>query len=114
MNCLSCHRSNESHCRYCGGCGTRLTVICARCSFVNPLTNAFCSGCADRLDPSALKLETVKEPTASANVLRQGTASGDLSKTDMAELLTVRRAQFEATSSPKVSQDDLDKLFAKT
>ena len=114
MNCLSCQRSNESHCRYCGGCGARLTITCERCSFVNSLANSFCSGCADRLDSSALKLETVKEPTATANVLRQGTASSDLSKTDMAELLTVRRAQFEVTSSPKVSQDDLDKLFSKT
>jgi class 3 adenylate cyclase/multidrug efflux pump subunit AcrA (membrane-fusion protein) len=35
--------------RFCGSCGTRLTVACSECGFANPLDYRFCGMCGTRL-----------------------------------------------------------------
>jgi class 3 adenylate cyclase len=39
--------------RFCGSCGTRLTVACVECGFANPLDYRFCGMCGTRLNGNA-------------------------------------------------------------
>ena len=39
--------------RFCGSCGTRLTVACSECGFANPLDYRFCGMCGTRLSVDA-------------------------------------------------------------
>ncbi len=112
MSCPNCQRSNETHRRYCGECGARLTITCGRCSFVNGIADNFCGGCAERLATSIPKLEIVKSSDA-GNVRKPNASGSQLSNSDIEELLTVREARFRTTFPSKVTQDDLDKLFSK-
>ncbi|MGZ9222036.1 MAG: AAA family ATPase, partial [Anaerolineales bacterium] len=53
MNCPNCGFNNPSGMRFCGSCGTRLTVACAECGFANPLDYRFCGMCGTRLSGDA-------------------------------------------------------------
>jgi len=53
MNCPSCGFNNPSGMRFCGSCGTRLTVACSECGFANPLDYRFCGMCGTRLSADA-------------------------------------------------------------
>ena len=39
--------------RFCGLCGTRLTIDCPECGFANPLDYRFCGMCGTRLNAEA-------------------------------------------------------------
>jgi class 3 adenylate cyclase len=41
--------------RFCGSCGTRLTVTCAECGFANPLDFRFCGMCGTRLSTDTVQ-----------------------------------------------------------
>lgn len=49
MQCLSCGMTNSEGMRFCGECGTPLSVICPNCSFANPAPFNFCGQCGTRL-----------------------------------------------------------------
>ena len=53
MNCPNCGFDSLSGMRFCGSCGTRLTVTCAECGFANPLDYRFCGMCGTRLSADA-------------------------------------------------------------
>src|SRR5574341_107972 len=53
MNCPNCGFDNPSGMRFCGSCGTRLTIACAECGFANPLDYRFCGMCGTRLSAEA-------------------------------------------------------------
>src|SRR5688572_15827977 len=55
MNCPSCGFNNPSGMRFCGSCGTRLTVACVECGFANPLDYRFCGMCGTRLSADAVQ-----------------------------------------------------------
>jgi class 3 adenylate cyclase/tetratricopeptide (TPR) repeat protein len=56
MLCPSCGFDNPRDMRFCGACGTRLTVNCAVCGFANPLDFRFCGMCGTRLAPEAAEV----------------------------------------------------------
>ena len=45
MNCHNCSFENPVGMKYCGGCGTRLHIVCPSCSFENPPEFSFCGKC---------------------------------------------------------------------
>ncbi len=49
MKCPACGFEGLPGMRYCGSCGTRLTVTCTECGFANPSTYQFCGMCGTRL-----------------------------------------------------------------
>jgi len=53
MNCPNCGFDSPSEMRFCGACGTLLTVVCAECGFANPLDYRFCGMCGTRLSGDA-------------------------------------------------------------
>src|SRR5262245_57706811 len=56
MICPNCSFDNPREMRFCGACGTRLTITCAACGFANPLDFRFCGMCGTRLIPSAAEV----------------------------------------------------------
>ncbi|HET9909912.1 MAG TPA: adenylate/guanylate cyclase domain-containing protein [Anaerolineales bacterium] len=53
MNCPNCGFNSPSSMRFCGLCGTRLTINCPECSSANPLDYRFCGMCGTRLNGEA-------------------------------------------------------------
>ena len=51
MICQTCQRDNPPDGVFCGGCGTRLTLVCAGCGQSSPPGNTFCGKCGGRLVP---------------------------------------------------------------
>src|SRR5262245_19564054 len=49
MNCPNCGFDSPLNMRFCGVCGTNLTVTCSQCGFANPLDYRFCGMCGTRL-----------------------------------------------------------------
>ena len=49
MICHVCGFENLPGMRFCGSCGTRLTVECPNCSFANPIQYRFCGMCGTPL-----------------------------------------------------------------
>jgi predicted ATPase/class 3 adenylate cyclase len=49
MNCPNCGFDSPPDMRFCGSCGTRLTVTCAECGSANPLEYRFCGMCGTQL-----------------------------------------------------------------
>jgi class 3 adenylate cyclase/tetratricopeptide (TPR) repeat protein len=70
MNCPNCGFDNPSNMRFCGSCGTRLTVTCTECGFANPLDFRFCGMCGTRLsaEPSVIEQPALL-PTTEAEPL---------------------------------------------
>src|SRR5262245_31771329 len=50
MNCPNCGFNSPSTMRFCGLCGTQLTISCPECSAANPLDYRFCGMCGTRLN----------------------------------------------------------------
>jgi hypothetical protein len=50
MICPNCGFDTPSGMRFCGSCGTSLTITCPNCSFANPLDYRFCGMCGTRLN----------------------------------------------------------------
>ena len=110
MTCPECQRNNDAQRRFCGDCGARLTTICGRCAFDNGIDDRFCGGCGESLAAAGPSLEVVKLPVVEA---RPAEIDPQLSKGAVEELLAVRRAHLAPTLPSKVTQDDLDDLFAR-
>src|SRR4051812_5396874 len=53
MNCPSCGTVNEAGRKFCGECGTRLSVVCASCGTANTPGARFCGECGNGLDVSS-------------------------------------------------------------
>src|SRR5271157_2305847 len=49
MKCGKCHFENPAGVKFCGGCGTELTLTCPRCSATNPPQFRFCGECGHNL-----------------------------------------------------------------
>ncbi|MGC8659518.1 MAG: adenylate/guanylate cyclase domain-containing protein, partial [Desulfomonilaceae bacterium] len=53
MKCRKCQFENPASIKFCGECGSELTLICPGCSADNPPQFKFCGQCGRRLAPSA-------------------------------------------------------------
>lgn len=140
MECVRCHSPNEQHRRFCGQCGAPLATICSRCGFVNRVVDRFCGGCGEGLSPDSQAAEwpsaragqpppvpmprqapaspaaarRAPAPTAAAAASPAPARNGEaLSKQDLTELLKPPPAPTAPSLPQKVSQEDLDNLFAK-
>ncbi len=80
MRCPSCDYDNPPEMRFCGACGTRLSLSCPECGFVNPPDFGFCGQCGARL---------VEKPTSATQAAR--TPSLETSSPVQAELEGERR-----------------------
>jgi class 3 adenylate cyclase len=49
MRCLSCGFENPPEMKFCGQCGTTMSLRCSRCGFENPAGFAFCGQCGTLL-----------------------------------------------------------------
>ncbi len=49
MQCAECGHQNPVGTKFCGGCGTKLTLTCAACGASNPAGNKFCGECGTLL-----------------------------------------------------------------
>ena len=55
MICPNCGFDSPSNMRFCGLCGTRLTIDCPECSSANPLDFRFCGMCGARLNADTVQ-----------------------------------------------------------
>ena len=55
MICPNCGFDSPSNMRFCGLCGTRLTIDCPECSSANPLEYRFCGMCGTRLNTDTVQ-----------------------------------------------------------
>lgn len=78
-----------------------------RCSFDNARDDRFCGGCGESLAPGQLKVARL--PVVSA---RPAEIDPELGKGALEELLAARRDRRAHVLPAKVTQDDLDDLFA--
>src|SRR5262249_9503122 len=53
MHCPQCGHENAVEMKFCGECGTRLTVLCRECGTRNAPAQKFCGECGAQLDPAA-------------------------------------------------------------
>src|SRR6516165_4227753 len=53
MRCPECGHENAAEMKFCGECGTRLTVLCRECGTRNAPTQKFCGECGARLGSEA-------------------------------------------------------------
>src|SRR5215468_11224966 len=53
MRCPECAHENAVEMKFCGECGTRLTVLCRACGARNAPAQKFCGDCGARLEPDA-------------------------------------------------------------
>ncbi len=53
MQCPRCQHENPTSQKFCGECGTRLTISCASCGTANPPDQKFCGECGDPLNRTA-------------------------------------------------------------
>jgi len=53
MQCPQCGHDNAVEMKFCGECGTRLTVLCRGCGARNAPAQKFCGECGARLEPDA-------------------------------------------------------------
>jgi class 3 adenylate cyclase/tetratricopeptide (TPR) repeat protein len=60
--------------RFCGGCGSRLALICADCGASNPLEHRFCGGCGKSLAAPFPPQPSLSAPPPLHSELRQVTA----------------------------------------
>jgi len=51
MQCPQCGHDNTVEMKFCGECGTRLTVLCRGCGARNAPAQKFCGECGARLEP---------------------------------------------------------------
>ena len=51
MNCPNCGFEVPQEMRFCGKCGTAVTLVCQECSYVNPANYNFCGMCGTALTP---------------------------------------------------------------
>src|SRR5262249_51838989 len=49
MQCPACRHENAAEMKFCGDCGTLLTVQCSECGGRNAATQRFCGECGARL-----------------------------------------------------------------
>ncbi len=141
MECVRCFSPNEQHRRFCGHCGAPLSSVCPRCSFINRVVDKFCGGCGEGLAAhfQAAEPRVAAQPAQPAPLPRQATGAPatppipavrrvpaaapgappatrgpeSLSKQDLTDLLKPAPAPTTPSLPQKVSQDDLDNLFAK-
>lgn len=126
MTCR-CGRENDARRCYCGACGLRIGKACARCQFVNSTDDAFCGGCGDGVDATAVvstkhsDVETapmrtpapppVPAPVPTASAARAAKNADGLTSDELAALIGKSAAPAPAQLPAIVSQDDLDRLF---
>jgi len=53
MRCPQCGHENAAEMKFCGECGTRLTVLCRECGARNAPAQKFCGECGARLGSEA-------------------------------------------------------------
>jgi class 3 adenylate cyclase/tetratricopeptide (TPR) repeat protein len=53
MRCPECGHENAAEMKFCGECGTRLTVLCRECGARNAPSQKFCGDCGARLESGA-------------------------------------------------------------
>src|SRR5262249_7246725 len=53
MRCPQCGHENTAEMKFCGECGTRLTVLCRECGARNAPAQKFCGECGARLESGA-------------------------------------------------------------
>jgi hypothetical protein len=53
MRCPECGRENAAEMKFCGECGTGLTVLCRQCGARNSPAQKFCGECGARLGSEA-------------------------------------------------------------
>jgi hypothetical protein len=71
MRCAICEHENPLGIKFCGECGTRLTLLCGACGASNAPTQKYCGECGHKLthaasaEPSRLQAGT-DAPTGSS------------------------------------------------
>ena len=103
MICPHCQRENRADRRFCGGCGTGLTITCASCAVVNDVIDRFCGGCGLATPALAIVVEA---------------SAGGVPMLSVSELESLLAEVANASEAPSVTlpqgpmgQDDLDRLF---
>lgn len=69
LSCSTCGADNEEGRKFCGQCGSSLTVACQRCGFANTAADRFCGDCGTPLGPGATDHAPIPAPATA------GTAS---------------------------------------
>lgn len=49
MQCPNCSFQNPEKMKFCGGCGSKISVSCKKCGFENPEGFSFCGRCGNNL-----------------------------------------------------------------
>src|SRR5262245_15163148 len=57
MECPECGHKNAAEMKFCGECGTRLTVLCRECGARNAPAQKFCGECGARIESGASSRE---------------------------------------------------------
>ena len=65
MECPSCSTENSSAHKFCGQCGSPLSLACGSCGFANDAKSRFCVSCGSSLQSTASATESA-EPKSSA------------------------------------------------
>ena len=63
MKCQQCGDENSDDRKFCGGCGTKLAVVCGDCGFANDKSASFCGGCGTRIAHPVSKPVAKTQPT---------------------------------------------------
>jgi hypothetical protein len=121
MTCLKCQHPNDRPRRFCSVCGHAIGQPCRSCGFANETPDRYCGGCGQAVEGDSAVRAGPDAPVATAKrpilVKSSGTAVGDtkqpsLSLSELAELLEWDPPTPVLALLGKVSQDELDGLFA--
>jgi CheY-like chemotaxis protein len=115
MNCAACSRPNDGRRCFCGGCGAPLGRACPRCGFRNDVADRFCGGCGQ---PFSRAARPVQEPERDAAApappaARERILSAEEVSALMRPAAPANPAPAAAALPSRVTQDDVDKLFAE-
>ena len=105
MICLQCNNDNPRSALECITCGTKLSVVRCKCSYLNSLMDQFCGGCGKQLI-KATALKRMQKFETHINTIPHFTEQ---------ELMTIIEIQQQMTQAEhpenKVTQNDIDQLF---
>jgi hypothetical protein len=108
MTCPGCGRANRDDRRFCGGCGVALAWPCGRCGFGNGEADRFCGGCGAPLATGAPGGGARAAPPAQS---ARPAPEGMLSAQEVSALLEGEEKEPAPSLPPRITQDDLDRLF---
>jgi Double zinc ribbon len=111
MNCSACRRPNEERRGFCGGCGAPLGRTCARCGFRNDAMDRYCGGCGQPAACDAAAGPALQ--SAAPTPVPRPAHEPVLSAADVSDLLRVPPPAAPPSLPARITQDDVDQLFAE-